>query len=98
MRPAVRRGGRSRLRELIDAHPQYARAFYNLACCESLAGRTGDAVDHLGLAIDRSDALPELVRRGDSTSIRSAKTPRSRSWSKQDVGRNGSGAEALPSA
>ncbi len=41
-------------RELVDAHPQYAGLLYNLACCESLAGRTGDAVDHLGLAIDRS--------------------------------------------
>jgi hypothetical protein len=28
---------------------------YNLACCESLAGRTGDALDHLGRAIDRSE-------------------------------------------
>ena len=42
-------------RELVEAHPQYAGLFYNLACCESLAGRTGDAVDHLRLAIDRSE-------------------------------------------
>ena len=42
-------------RELVEAHPQYAGLLYNLACCESLAGRTGDAVDHLGLAIDRSE-------------------------------------------
>jgi len=42
-------------RELVEAHPQYAGLLYNLACCESLAGRTGDAVDHLGRAIDRSD-------------------------------------------
>ena len=41
-------------RQLVDAHPQYAGLLYNLACCESLAGRTADAVDHLGLAIDRS--------------------------------------------
>ena len=40
-------------RQLVEAHPQYAGLLYNLACCESLAGRTGDAVDHLGLAIDR---------------------------------------------
>jgi len=40
-------------RELAEAHPQYAGLLYNLACCESLAGRTGDALDHLGRAIDR---------------------------------------------
>jgi len=42
-------------RELVEAHPQYAGLLYNLACCESLAGRTGEAVDHLRLAIDRSE-------------------------------------------
>jgi tetratricopeptide (TPR) repeat protein len=42
-------------RELVEAHPQYAGLLYNLACCESLAGRTGDALDHLGRAIDRSE-------------------------------------------
>jgi tetratricopeptide (TPR) repeat protein len=42
-------------RELVEAHPQYAGLLYNLACCESLAGRTADAVDHLGRAIDRSE-------------------------------------------
>jgi tetratricopeptide (TPR) repeat protein len=42
-------------RQLVDAHPQYAGLLYNLACCESLAGRTGDAIEHLGLAIERSD-------------------------------------------
>jgi len=29
--------------------------FYNLACCESLAGRTTDAVDHLRRAINMSE-------------------------------------------
>ena len=42
-------------RELVEAHPQYAGLFYNVACCESLAGRTADAVEHLGVAIDRSE-------------------------------------------
>ena len=42
-------------RQLVEAHPQFAGLLYNLACCESLAGRTGDAVVHLGLAIDRSE-------------------------------------------
>jgi len=42
-------------RELIDAHPGYAGLLYNVACCESLAGRTADAVEHLRRAIERSD-------------------------------------------
>ena len=42
-------------RALAEAHPQYAGLFYNLACCESLAGRTTDAVDHLRRAIDMSE-------------------------------------------
>ena len=25
---------------MVEAHPEYADLFYNLACCESLAGRT----------------------------------------------------------
>src|SRR6058998_85685 len=37
-------------RQLVEAHPQYAGLFYNLARCESLASQTTDAVDHLGLA------------------------------------------------
>ena len=42
-------------RQLVEAHPQYAGLLYNLACCESLAGRTADAVDHLKRAIDHSE-------------------------------------------
>jgi tetratricopeptide (TPR) repeat protein len=42
-------------RRLVEAHPQYPGLLYNLACCESLAGRTADAIEHLGLAIDRSE-------------------------------------------
>jgi Cupin domain len=44
-----------RLRVAVEAHPQYAMLFYNLACCESLTGRTSDAVDHLRRAIEMSD-------------------------------------------
>ena len=50
-------------RQLAEAHPQYAGLFYNVACCASLAGRTADAVDYLGRAIDRSESLPR-VRKG----------------------------------
>jgi hypothetical protein len=42
-------------RELVEANPEYADLFYNVACCESLAGRTTDAVDHLTRAIDMSE-------------------------------------------
>jgi tetratricopeptide (TPR) repeat protein len=48
-------------RELIEAHPGYAGPLYNLACCESLAGRTAEAIEHLGLAIDRSNRFRPLA-------------------------------------
>ena len=37
---------------LLEQHPDYPDLAYNLACCESLAGRTADAIAHLGRAID----------------------------------------------
>jgi hypothetical protein len=40
---------------LVEAHPQYAALFYNVACCESLAGRTTDAIDHLRRSIEMSE-------------------------------------------
>jgi hypothetical protein len=49
-------------RQLVAAHPQYAGLFYNLACCESLAGRAADAVDHLRLAIDRSERFRSYAK------------------------------------
>ena len=48
-------------RELIEAHPEYAGPLYNLACCESLAGRTDDAIKHLRLAIDRHEPFRSLA-------------------------------------
>ena len=42
-------------RVLAEAHPQYADLFYNVACCESLAGRTADAIDHLRRAVELSE-------------------------------------------
>ena len=52
-------------RELVEAHPEYPELLYNLACCESLAGRTADAVLHLRRAIDAADRCREYAR-GDS--------------------------------
>jgi hypothetical protein len=39
--------------ELLERHPEYPVVAYNVACCESLAGRRADAVEHLRLAIER---------------------------------------------
>jgi tetratricopeptide (TPR) repeat protein len=49
-------------RELLAAHPQYADLFYNVACCESLAGRTTDALEHLGRSIEMSERSREYAR------------------------------------
>jgi hypothetical protein len=54
---AADRGG-----ALVEAHPQYAGLFYNLACCESLAGRPIDALGHLGHAIDMSERFRSYAR------------------------------------
>jgi len=54
-----------RARELIQAHPEYPGLLYNVACCESLAGRTADAIEHLRLAIERADRFRSLAA-GDS--------------------------------
>ena len=48
-------------RELIEAHPEFAGPLYNLACCESLAGRKDDAIKHLRLAIDRNEPFRSLA-------------------------------------
>ena len=34
-------------REVVEAHPEYPEPLYNLACCESLAGRPAAAIGHL---------------------------------------------------
>ena len=41
--------------ELIEANPDQAFLYYNVACCESLADRAADAVEHLRLAIEMWD-------------------------------------------
>src|SRR4051812_29753498 len=49
-------------RQLVDAHPEYAGLLYNLACCESLAGRTADALDHLARAVERSERARSFAK------------------------------------
>ena len=39
-------------RELIEANPEYVGSLYNLACCESLAGRRAEAIEHLRQSIE----------------------------------------------
>jgi hypothetical protein len=47
--------------ELIKAHPESPALLYNVACCESLAGRSADAIEHLRLAIERVDRFRTLA-------------------------------------
>jgi hypothetical protein len=44
-----------RLRAEVEGTPKYPMLFYNLACCESLSGRSSDALQHLRHAIALSD-------------------------------------------
>jgi tetratricopeptide (TPR) repeat protein len=48
-------------RELVEAHPEYPGLLYNVACCESLAGQTAEAIEHLRQAIGRSDNSRSLA-------------------------------------
>jgi tetratricopeptide (TPR) repeat protein len=54
---AVERG-----RETIEAYPEYPALFYNLACCESLAGLATDAVGHLRRSIELSERFRALAK------------------------------------
>jgi len=47
--------------ELAQAHPQYPGLLYNVACCESLAGRPADAIEHLRLAIKHTERSRSLA-------------------------------------
>jgi hypothetical protein len=49
-------------RELIGAYPGQGKLSYNVACCESLAGRPHDAVEHLRQAIAIWDGCREMAR------------------------------------
>jgi tetratricopeptide (TPR) repeat protein len=49
-------------RELLRTYPQYGDLFYNVACCESLARRTADALEHLGRAVATSESFRAMAR------------------------------------
>ena len=53
-------------RALLAADPDNARLLYNVACCESLAGRTGDAIEHLRHAIGIAPEPLRGLAAGDS--------------------------------
>jgi mannose-6-phosphate isomerase-like protein (cupin superfamily) len=50
-----------RAQETLEASG-YATPLFNLACCESLAGRKEDAIGHLRLAIERRPSLRDLAK------------------------------------
>ena len=43
-------------------HGNQAHLYYNVACCESLAGRTADAVEHIRQAVDRWEGCREMAK------------------------------------
>lgn len=47
----------ARLRELIADNPPYALLYFNLACCESVAGQKDEAIEHLRRAFELSDRM-----------------------------------------
>ena len=49
-------------REALEANPCYPDLLYNVACCESLAGRTADAVEHLGRAIEMWEGFRAMAK------------------------------------
>lgn len=59
------RRGRRQGGELIEAHPEQGFLYYNTACCESLAGRTAEAVEHLRQVIDMWEGARDMAM-GDS--------------------------------
>jgi hypothetical protein len=52
-------------RELLSGDPPYADLYYNVACCESLAGQKDQAIEHLGRAIELSERTRAFLE-GDS--------------------------------
>jgi tetratricopeptide (TPR) repeat protein len=50
------------LSEVLDQYPDDTGVVFNLACAESLLGRTDEAIDHLRRAIDREDRFREAAQ------------------------------------
>jgi tetratricopeptide (TPR) repeat protein len=48
--------------ELIEGRRDQPFLYYNVACCESRAGRTADALEHLRIAIAMWDECRQMAR------------------------------------
>jgi len=48
--------------EALERHPGNPNVLYNLACFESLAGRTEDALGHLAQAVERDQRMRQWAR------------------------------------
>jgi tetratricopeptide (TPR) repeat protein len=44
-----------RLEAIVEEYPQYPMLIFNLACCESMLGRTDAAIEHVRRAIEMSE-------------------------------------------
>jgi hypothetical protein len=51
-----------RLRAMIDSGARYGLLFYNLACCESVTGRSADALEHLRQSVEMSEQFREYAK------------------------------------
>jgi hypothetical protein len=49
-------------RELLEAHPNLAYLNYQVACCESRAGQTSDAIEHLRHAIEMWEGCRDMAK------------------------------------
>jgi hypothetical protein len=55
-----------RAQDIIAAHPHNPQLLYNVACCESLAGRAADAIEHLARALALAPRELGALAAGDS--------------------------------
>jgi hypothetical protein len=55
-------GVADRGRDLLEADLPYPELVYNVACCESLAGRKADAIEHLRRALELWEPLRSLAK------------------------------------
>ncbi len=64
-------GAAAHLERALAEHPGNEGILYNLACCESLAGRNQQALEHLRAAVEREPDIRRLAREdGDFESLR----------------------------
>lgn len=47
---------------VLQEHPDAAAVLYNLACAESMSGRTAEAIKHLGRSVEMSDRFREFAQ------------------------------------